>query len=326
MKTSLLLGTSILAMVAAFAVDVAPASAADMPVVIEPVAPAPVLGHRFAGTVTAGVMWTRDQIDYSGGFDDDDDDDDDDDVNWNSFFGEAAVLFGPEGTNFNFQGDFSFHSHSPDFGSGFGPSGNTRLDSWHAGGIAFWRDANVGLVGIDGSFISNDYFGSVESWRLGLRGEYFVDPSITVGGGAGYVTMDFFGKADGDGFDGNLWARYYFNDSFAMKVRGDVGSLSFDDGPYEDVTAWAIAGEGEYLLPSLPMSVFVGVRYAKSDVDASPDYTVDSLQVYGGAKFYFGSGDAGTSLATHHRNNTLDNTSTFLERMPLSLFTAPKIF
>ena len=316
MKHSLLLGASVLAMVAAFAVDVAPAAAADMPVVIEPVAPTPVLGHRFAGTVTAGVMWTRDQRDFSGGFDDDDDDDDDD-INWRSFFGEAAVLIGPAGTNWNFQGDFSFHSHRTD---DLFFSDQVALDAWHFGGIAFWRDANVGLVGVDASFISNDFNGTIETGRIGLRGEYFVGQSITVGGGAGYVSMDFFGKSDGDGFDANLWGRYYFNDSFAVKVRGDVGSISLEDAPVDDVTAWAIAGEGEYLLPSLPMSIFGGVRYAQADVNTFSDYTVDSLQVYAGAKFYFGSGDAGTSLATHHRNNTLDNTSTFLERIPFSIF------
>jgi hypothetical protein len=316
MKNSLLLGTSVLAMVVALAVDVAPASAADMPVVIEPVAPTPVLGHRFAATVAAGVMWTQDSYDAFAGKGDDDDDDDDNDINWRTFFGEAAVLVGPAGTNWNFQGDFAFHSHrgDPSFGSEF------TLDTWHAGGIAFWRDANVGLFGVDASFISQDVRSSTETWRLGLRGEYFMGPALTLGGGAGYLSMDFFGGKSANGFDLNLWGRYYLNDSFALKIRGDYLSLSSDDAYWEDGRTWAISGEGEYLLPSLPMSLFLGARYAQSTIEDSDDsIDVDSVQVYGGVKFYFGSGDAGTSLATHQRNNTLDNTNTVLERLP-SLF------
>ncbi len=316
MKNALLLGTSLFAMVAAFAVDVAPASAADMPVVIEPVAPTPVLGHRFAGTVTAGVMWTQDQ--FGDNFFDDDDDDDDDDVNWRSFFGEAAVLIGPAGTNWNFQGDFSFHSHRTD---DLFSDETLALDTWHFGGIAFWRDANVGLFGVDASFISQDFVGSVETWRLGLRGEYFLGQSLTVGGGAGYLSMDLFSGKSADGFDLNLWGRYYLNDSFALKVRGDYSTLSSDDSFWEDARTWAIAGEGEYLLPSLPMSLFLGARYAETTMeDGGDSIDIDSVQIYGGAKFYFGSGDAGTSLATHHRNNTLDNTSTALERLPNIFF------
>jgi hypothetical protein len=287
----------------------APAQAADIYMAPPPVpVPAAPPQHRFAGTVEAGYLWTG--LDYDIDLPDSDDGDG---VDSSAFFGGAAVLFGPAGSNLNFQGDFAFHGHKFD-GSDY------SLDEWHAGGIVFWRDPAWGLIGVDGSFINLDAGTSAEFGRVGGRGEFFAGQAFTLGGGAGYLWSDFFGT-DTSGFDANLWARFYPTDNVALKLRGDYGNLDFDQ--YDaSATSWAVTGEGEYLFAQVPISIFAGARFAQTNGDGTKsfEFTLDEKQVFGGARFYFGSGGPGTSLASHHRNNTLDNTSVFLERLPFSSF------
>lgn len=260
-----------------------------------------------AGTLTAGYIFgeVNSQFDGKGSFDVDED--------FGTFFGEGEVLYRFCDSNLNIQADYAFHSHQFDVGAPF----DFANDRWHAGGILFWRDQDVGVLGLDASFLNDDFFGkNSETWRIGLRGEYFGGDMFTLGAGAGYLNGDFFGK-DTDGFDVNAWGRFYPTESIGLLARFDYATQDIDN--QGDVDQWAIGGEGEYLLPNLPLSIFAGARYSESDFDAGGkggELSTDFGEIYAGVSIYFGSDGNGGSLASHHRNNTLDNTSVIFERLP----------
>jgi len=281
-------------------------------------ADAPMLcDSGFAGTVGAGYNFGKTDIDFiSTDFSNTDNDDYSLDLDYGTFFGEAAALYKFCESGINIQGDFAFHSHQMDaddiFGSHGGSDDELGNDRWHAGGVMFWRDEDVGLVGLDGSFINNDLNGyNFDSWRIGLRGEYFLGEMFTIGAGAGYNDGDTYGE-NWNGFDVNAWGRLYLMDNFGLLARFDWSDF---EGDYDKLSTSALTGEGEFKLPDHPLSLFLGVRYAEQELDDDwREITADHLQVYGGLKVYFGSNDA--SLAAHHRSNTLDNSSVSLEKLP----------
>jgi hypothetical protein len=298
---------------------------------------APGCSAGFAGTVGAGYIFGGSDTEFDSNivFLDDDDDNDDLNVDYGTFFGEGAALYEFCNTGLNIQGDFAFHSHqldSDDFFGGKGPPWESDIvnDRWHVGGILFWRNEDLGLVGIDGSMINDDVDSfNNESFRVGLRGEYFAGDMFTVGAGFGYNHGDLFGS-DWDGFDANIWARLYATDNIGLLARFDWAGFDIDDAefaPPGSIDVWAVTGEGEFLLPDHPLSIFAGVRYAEQQLDQGDgkfDFgaTTDHLQIYAGLRLYFGS--EGLSLSSHHRSNTLDNTSVPLERIPASFFSGKR--
>jgi hypothetical protein len=257
----------------------------------------------WAGTVTAGYIFGDHDSQFSGKGPDFE-------ADFGTFFGEGEALYHFCDTNLNVQGDGAFHNHQYDDPS---DSDNER---WHVGGILFWRDQDVGVLGLDVSFLNDEIFDeSDETWRLGARGEYFGGDMFTLGAGAGYLNGDFFGK-DTDGFDVNAWARMYPTENLGLLARFDYATQ--DVGLVDwDIDHWAIGGEGEYLLPNLPLSIFAGARYGETDIDTGKsDFSSEVTEIYAGLSIYFGSDGNGGSLASHHRNNTLDNTSVIFERLP----------
>jgi hypothetical protein len=289
------------------------ARAADAPVVCE---------SGLAGTLGAGYIFGN--VDVSEPFfilQADDDDDDDSEIAIGTFFGEGAALYRFCDIGLNIQGDFAFHSHqvdADDLFRGKHSSSDAELanDRWHVGGILFWRDEDLGLLGVDGSFINDDIDGyNFESSRIGLRGEFFAGDMFTLGAGAGYVDGETFGN-DWDGYDANIWGRFYATDSIGLLARFDWADFG---GDFEDVSTWAVTGEGELKLPEYPLSIFAGVRYAEQETDGGKfGSSTDLTQVYVGLKVYFGSN--GLSLSDTQRSNTLDNTNVILERLPASFF------
>ena len=277
-----------------------------------------------AGTVTAGYIFGDLNIEASSSDDDDDDDDIEEDFDFGTFFGEGEVLYHICDTNLNVQGDYAFHSHQFDIDESF----DATDDRWHVGGILFWRDQDVGVLGLDVSFLNDDISGiNSESWRVGLRGEYFAGDMFTVGTGAGFFEGNFFGK-NSDGFDVNAWARIYPTENIGLLARFDYAEMDVENlslGSDLNTDSWAIGGEGEYLLPSVPVSIFAGARYGETDGDIgnSIEFSTQVTEIYAGLSVYFGSDGNGGSLASHHRNNTLDNTSVIFERMPSFILGGP---
>ncbi len=290
MKNSL---KSLLATAAILAVSAGASEAADLEVqrIIE--------DPTYAATISGGYIHTWSEFDGDG------------DVDWDTPFGEAAVLWRPTGL-LNIQSDFAFHSHRVDFGDGKG--GNFALDQWHTGGVIFLRDPTMGLFGIDGAVGGIDFGPAFDVFRIGGRGEWFAGDMATIGGGVGYHNLDFgSGKGDIDGINFNAFVNFYVNEDLALKAKFDYAE--FDVGG-EDFTidAWSIGGEAEYMLRGMfggNSSMFVGGRYAEADFDG--DFTVDNTQIFVGFRSYFVTGG---SLANHHRTNTLDNTNTLLEKVP----------
>lgn len=258
--------------------------------------------QSLAGTLRAGYMLGEQSLDEA-------------DLNedYGTFFGEGAALYHFCDTNLNVQGDYAFHSHQFDVDAPF----DLANDRWHVGGILFWRSQDMGVLGLDASFINDDFFGkNAETFRIGVRGEYFGGDMFTLGAGAGYLNGELFGK-DTEGFDVNAWGRLYATENIGLLVRFDYSNTKFN-GFDVDFDQWAITGEGEYLLPNLPLSIFAGARYAEQDLPGK-DVVFDNAQIYAGVSIYFGSDGNGGSLASHHRTNTLDNTNVILEKMPLLL-------
>lgn len=216
-------------------------------------------------------------------------------------------------SDLNFQIDAAYHDHKYDFGYD---------DRFHAGGIAFWRDQNVGVLGVDASFIGlrsqvDGYpigasdLGSF--FRAGVRGEYFVGDDFTLGAGIGHIGGDLFGQ-NMAGFDGNLWARAYATNNLAIIARLDVGRYMWST---ETFNKWAVSGDAEYLLPGHPISIFAGAKYANIIDDFGGGAVSDDfIEEFAGLKVYFGSSGHGETLASHQRNNTLDNTSVLFEKTP----------
>lgn len=257
-----------------------------------------------AGTVTAGYIFGDYSSQFSGKGGDSE-------ADFGTFFGEGEVLYHFCDSNLNVQGDVAFHNHQ------FDDLSDSDNERWHVGGILFWRDQDLGVLGLDVSFLNDDFFDeSSETWRIGVRGEYFGGDMFTLGAGAGYLNGDFFGK-DTDGFDVNAWGRMYPTENIGLLARFDYATQDIESVDV-DIDQWAIGGEGEYLLPNLPLSIFAGARYSEADVNSGKsDFSSEVTEIYAGLSIYLGSDGNGGSLASHHRNNTLDNTSVLFERVPL---------
>jgi hypothetical protein len=250
--------------------------------------------QSLAGTIRAGYVFGEQDFDGES-------------RDYETLFGEAAALYHFCNTNLNIQADYAVHGHQ--FDSGFEDN-----DRWHAGGVLFWRDQELGVLGLDVSFLNESYFDDdFESWRFGVRGEYFVNDMFTLGAGAGYFDGKAFAE-DGDGFDVNAWGRIYPTESIGLLARFDYAVVDFRD---VNLDYWAVTGEGEYLLPNVPVSIFAGARYAGQEFPGKVgEFSIDDIQAYAGISIYLGSDGNGGSLASHQRNNTLDNTSVILERLP----------
>lgn len=286
---------SLFATAAILAVSAGASEAADLEVqrIIE--------DPTYAATISGGFIHTWSEL--SG---------DDEEWDWNSPFGEAAVLWRPTGL-LNIQSDFAFHSHRLDLGSG--KDENIAIDQWHTGGVIFLRDPTMGLFGIDGAVggIDASFVGAVDVFRIGGRAEWFAGDMATIGGGVGYHNLDFSdGKPEVDGINFNAFVNFYVNEDLALKAKFDYAEfdISGEDFSYD---MWSIGGEAEYLLRGMfggNSSVFVGGRYAETDLDED---VIEDTQIFVGFRSYFVTGG---SLANHHRTNTLDNTNTLLEKVP----------
>ncbi|MEO1160354.1 MAG: hypothetical protein AAFW74_07825, partial [Pseudomonadota bacterium] len=157
----------------------------------------------YAATISAGFTHTR----LDEAFDDGSEELGD----FNSPFGEAAVLWRPTDL-LNIQSDFAFHSHRFDFADGKGGGApNIAVDQWHAGGILFLRDPLTGLVGIDGAVGGIDFGQALDVSRIGGRFEWFAGDMATIGGGVGYHNLDFgSGKnVEFDGVNFNAFVNFY---------------------------------------------------------------------------------------------------------------------
>jgi len=273
-------------------------------------------GCTLSGAVGIGYMfdWQKGDFDFGS------EDSFDGDVDWNTPFGEAGGLVTCGG--FNAQADFAYYNHQGDADVGLGKLEDVDADNSHFGGALFWRDPSYAALGVSGSWVSQDVLTKdSDVFRVGVFGEFYLE-SITLGASAHYFNGELadFGvfDLDQDGFELAAYGRFYATPDLSLMLRGDALFSDIDANGGEDgsVDGWAITGEAEYLAWDKGLSVFGGVRYAQRSLDSDEgdeEIDIDDTQVYAGLKFYFGQDG---SLMDRQRTGVVDNTSTFLEKLP----------
>jgi hypothetical protein len=247
----------------------------------------------------------------------------DEDVDWETPFGEGAGLVTCGG--FNIQADVAYYAHSADVDN---EDVNLDQTNTHIGGALFFRDPASWAAGVSASWISSDVLSKdIDTFRVGLFGEFYLDDMFTLGASAHYYNQDgyFEDFKDEDGFELAAWGRFYVTPDFSLMARGDFltadpNFANFTDFDSNDTTGWAVTGEGEYLVWDQGLSIFAGARYAERDYGFDEengiikfDLDTDDFQVYGGIKFYFG--HDGT-LVERQRTGPVDNTSIWNEKLP----------
>jgi hypothetical protein len=273
-------------------------------------------GCTISGAVGIGYMfdWQKGDFDFGS------EDSFDGDVDWDTPFGEAGGLVTCGG--FNVQADFAYYNHQGDADVGLGKLEDVDADNSHFGGALFWRDPSYAALGVSGSWVSQDVLSKdSDVFRVGLFGEFYLD-NITLGASAHYFNGELLDigvlESDQDGFELAAYARFYATPDLSLMLRGDAlfSDIEADEGGDGSVDGWAITGEAEYLAWDKGLSVFGGLRYAQRSIEpdeGDQELDIDDTQVYAGLKFYFGQDG---SLMDRQRTGLVDNTSTFLEKLP----------
>jgi hypothetical protein len=235
------------------------------------------------------------------------------DANWLTPFGEGRGLVSCNA--FNFQSDFAYYSHQGDDLDGGKDTISLDAPAGHFGGALFWRDQNVGLLGISSSWIHQDGFltKDAEYARIGGVAEYFVNDQFTIGASAHYFTDLESKDINHDGFELAANLKYYATPDLSMKLEGALLLSEFSGGGNsEDFDGFSIGLETEYLAWDQGLSLFAGGRYAEREFANAIEF--DDFQIYAGIKFAFGGNTE--SLVARDRSGPIDNTSIFHEKLP----------
>jgi hypothetical protein len=185
-------------------------------------------------------------------------------ANGNNVNGSLTV---PVGHSFGFQAD-GLYSRISD------------LDFYGGAGHFFWRDPDIGLVGLAGGYL---YRRGVDTFQIGTEGQYYIGP----------VTLGFFGGA------GSI--NYYNSAPFIdTNPTRFVGRLSADYYPLRDLRLGAsyttafreslFQADVEYQTPVTGLALTGGIGYG--------DYGYHQWLV--GLRYYFG---AKKSLRDRHRQD-----------------------
>jgi hypothetical protein len=240
------------------------------------------------------------------------------DSDWGTLFGEGRGLVSCG--SFNFQGDFAYYDHSTKDDI---DGGKSVLDmdtaNRHFGGAMFWRDQNVGMLGLTGSRITQDMvFKDTNYLRAGLVGEYFLNDQFTLGASAHYFHTNDWANKDikHKGFELATNLKFYATPDLSFKLEGALlNSRLTNEGDREKHNGFSVGLEAEYLFWDQGASVFAGGRYSNRSFTSSID--IEDLQAYVGLKFAFGGNTQ--SLLTRDRSGPIDNTSIYLEKLPNAL-------
>jgi len=148
------------------------------------------------------------------------------------------------------------------------------------GGHFFWRDHQVGLLGLSFGGVFGD---EVDSYEFSVEGEYYID-WLTLGAKAGYAAIEYenevpFIETDENGAFGLIYATVYPVDDLSITLgaerRFDNNSLRLD---------------AEYELPIDGLSLFTRAMVADNDYE----------HVLVGLRYYIG---GEKSLKQRHRHD-----------------------
>ncbi len=160
-----------------------------------------------------------------------------------------------------------------------------------SGGIGahlFWRDPNVGLIGVTGSYAvrGRDNTRDPDAVYVGAEGEYYID-QLTIAAAAGA----YFGKGINDGFRGKADLLWYATDDFMLRVGGE----------YSEQLDGAVRFGAEYR-PDI--DGLAGISLFADGIAADNN---DYVRVLAGLRFYFG---PSTTLKDRHRkDDPFENTA-----------------
>ena len=218
----------------------------------------------------------------------------------NTFVAQGA--FGvPVGGNWSIEGNFSFETQQFDNN---GLPINFSVDTWQVGGVAVYNFEGQGRLGFDLAYQTIDAGISVDGYRVGARGEYYLQPNATLRGIAGYQNFDDSGIT-ADGFYGGAGGSYYFTRNIG--VRGEIDYYTFNlggVGPFStDYDVWDFGAKLQYKCDDYPL-VFGGhVNYATVDAFGG-DTNVWTVGV--DLTALFGSGASKASLRDAEVNSTFE--------------------
>jgi hypothetical protein len=208
--------------------------------------------------------------------------------------------------------------------------------SGHFGGDVFWRDPAHGEFGLQGSYISQGSFLSYEDGdsdflRGGAFGNLYLNDRLTIGGDAhvfgtthNVLAYDKFAGKSFNDFELSANAKYYATPDLRVMLKGDflISKSDFaSSGPDQiNINGYGINGQVDYQFNPNGLTGFIGARYVRRALTSGPEEVdIDDRQVYVGLTLPLG-GNAGT-LVQHDRTGPVDNTSTYLEKLPSILDT-----
>ncbi len=278
-------------------------------------------GCTVAGIVSGGGMLTGTTLSETGSSGTID-------GNWDSLFGEGGGVL--TCGSWNFQGDFAYYDHRASAPVGKNSSNKDfSLPEGHFGGDIFWRDPGAGAIGIQASYVSQTAIlpgFNADYLRLGAFGEYYLNDRATLGLGGHYFSSTHAlyetnsTAKNHSGFELSADAKYYVTPDFKLTLTGELLNSKYDWTVVlgsENLNGYALTAQADYQFNDSGLIGFVGGRYARrtfwSD-NSSNVLNVDDKQVYVGMSFAFG-GQKG-SLVSHDRSGPVNNTSTFLEKLP----------
>jgi hypothetical protein len=274
-----------------------------------------------AGLVHGGGIVDRQNVEWAGASVKDV-------LKWQSLFGEGAFAYSCNGWGAQVDAAaYGFRTDGQDF-STF----SLQQNQGHLGGALFYRDNEIGTVGLSASRVFQSFSydrplsslsDSTAMWRVGSFAEYYFSDALTIGGGADYLDgqLGWFDPIDTEGFEANAFVTYYATDNLGLTLRGDLlrsDYLQPNGDKFADIDGNTISLDAEYLIPETSASIFLGGRYAHREVvmaTGSALIVLNDLQGFIGAKFAFGSSPP-ESLRNRDRNGTFDNTSVFHEKLP----------
>lgn len=251
------------------------------------VAATPAVADEMYGSVSLGYDWLNYDPDLLPDFHN------------NTFIAQGA--FGvPLGGNWAIEGNFSFETQQFD---DFGLPIDFAADTWQVGGVIAYNFSGEGRLGFDLAYQAADFGVSIDGYRVGARGEYYLQPNVTLRGVVGY--QDYEGNVlEVDGFYGMAGASYYFSRSFGL--RGEVNYYTYDVslGPISgDYDVWDIGAKLQYKCDDYPLVIGGHVNYATVDAFAG-DTNVWTLGV--DITAMFGSGASNASLRDAEVNTTFE--------------------
>jgi hypothetical protein len=246
-------------------------------------------GNQFYGSADVGYNWTNyspnGASDYHSG----------------TFVGQGAIGM-PFGNGWFGEGNFSFESQQ--FNNVFGP-GSTAIDTWQVGALVGYNFDGQGRLGVDLAYQTLDFGFSVDGYRAGIRGEYYLNRDATLRAGVGYQDYNQNG-IEGDGVYANGGGSYYFNRN--LGIRGDVDYFKYDltgFGPHTNFDVWALGGKLQYKLDDCPVILGGGVTYG--DINGPFGVGDNHAWQFGlDITAKFGSGAPAKSLAETERTSTFE--------------------